>query len=297
MGSRSRVFIGHLPAGAAVGSSGVLASLGTRDEGQRKADCVDDVRRRARRWVDCRRRAGGGADRCGDLHRLGDPRLPRPAGRVDEEPGRREDVDAAELPRRSRGSPDGLADARSSRGLWSAQPNAGHRAIVEIERAGKLHGVVTQNIDELHQRAGIDPGARDRGPRHGVVDPLHVVRRSAADGRDADPGRRRRGRPAVPGVRRHPQERHDLVRPVAGARGDRPGDGGQPNVRRAARRRIDAQRVSGGELCAARGGCRRAGGDHQRRGRRRWIDLADACCAARSPSCCRRSSPPRTATS
>ena len=41
--------------------------------------------------------------------------------------------------------------------LWSAQPNAGHRAIVEIQRAGKLHGVVTQNIDELHQRAGTDP--------------------------------------------------------------------------------------------------------------------------------------------
>ena len=46
---------------------------------------------------------------------------------------------------------------RLESGLWSAQPNAGHRAIVEIERAGKLRGVVTQNIDELHQRAGIDP--------------------------------------------------------------------------------------------------------------------------------------------
>ena len=41
--------------------------------------------------------------------------------------------------------------------LWSAQPNAGHRAIVDIERAGKLHGLVTQNIDELHQKAGNDP--------------------------------------------------------------------------------------------------------------------------------------------
>ena len=41
--------------------------------------------------------------------------------------------------------------------LWSAEPNAGHRAIVDIERAGKLHGVVTQNIDELHQKAGTDP--------------------------------------------------------------------------------------------------------------------------------------------
>jgi len=40
---------------------------------------------------------------------------------------------------------------------WSAQPNAGHRAIVELERRGKLHALVTQNIDELHQRAGSSP--------------------------------------------------------------------------------------------------------------------------------------------
>src|SRR5207244_4706846 len=36
-------------------------------------------------------------------------------------------------------------------------PNPGHPAIVEIERRGKLHALVTQNIDELHQRAGNDP--------------------------------------------------------------------------------------------------------------------------------------------
>jgi NAD-dependent deacetylase len=46
---------------------------------------------------------------------------------------------------------------RAESPLWSAQPNAGHRAIVDIQRAGKLHGVVTQNIDELHQKAGTDP--------------------------------------------------------------------------------------------------------------------------------------------
>jgi len=37
---------------------------------------------------------------------------------------------------------------------WSARPNAGHRAIVELEARGLLHGVITQNIDELHQIAG-----------------------------------------------------------------------------------------------------------------------------------------------
>jgi len=40
---------------------------------------------------------------------------------------------------------------------WRAEPNPGHHAIVEIERRGKLHALVTQNIDELHQRAGNDP--------------------------------------------------------------------------------------------------------------------------------------------
>ena len=40
---------------------------------------------------------------------------------------------------------------------WSAQPNDGHRALVELERRGKLHALITQNIDELHQRAGHDP--------------------------------------------------------------------------------------------------------------------------------------------
>lgn len=37
---------------------------------------------------------------------------------------------------------------------WHAAPNAGHRALVELERRGKLHALVTQNIDGLHQRAG-----------------------------------------------------------------------------------------------------------------------------------------------
>ena len=40
---------------------------------------------------------------------------------------------------------------------WAARPNRGHHAIVELERRGKLHAVVTQNIDELHQKAGTDP--------------------------------------------------------------------------------------------------------------------------------------------
>ena len=37
---------------------------------------------------------------------------------------------------------------------WQAEPNDGHRALVELERRGKLHGLITQNVDGLHQRAG-----------------------------------------------------------------------------------------------------------------------------------------------
>ena len=40
---------------------------------------------------------------------------------------------------------------------WAAKPNAGHLALVALERRGKLHALVTQNVDELHQRAGTDP--------------------------------------------------------------------------------------------------------------------------------------------
>lgn len=35
-----------------------------------------------------------------------------------------------------------------------AQPNAAHRKLFELEKAGKLRGVVTQNIDGLHRLAG-----------------------------------------------------------------------------------------------------------------------------------------------
>ena len=39
-------------------------------------------------------------------------------------------------------------------GFRDAKPNATHHAIAQLERAGKLLAVVTQNIDGLHSRAG-----------------------------------------------------------------------------------------------------------------------------------------------
>ena len=47
--------------------------------------------------------------------------------------------------------------ARLVHPAWEARPNAGHEAIVALERRGKLHALITQNIDGLHQKAGNSP--------------------------------------------------------------------------------------------------------------------------------------------
>ncbi|MFI7636327.1 NAD-dependent protein deacetylase [Nonomuraea sp. NPDC049400] len=40
------------------------------------------------------------------------------------------------------------------RQIGQARPNAGHRAVAELERRGLIAGIVTQNVDGLHQAAG-----------------------------------------------------------------------------------------------------------------------------------------------
>ncbi len=58
-----------------------------------------------------------------------------------------------------------LADTNHRKRYWagshlgwkrfdSAEPNAGHRALVELEAAGHVDGIITQNVDGLHLRAG-----------------------------------------------------------------------------------------------------------------------------------------------
>lgn len=73
-----------------------------------------------------------------------------------------------------------LADPEVRKASWrsrlehpafSAEPNAGHAALVGLERRGMLHALITQNIDGLHRRAG---HARDKvievhGNLHSVV--------------------------------------------------------------------------------------------------------------------------------
>lgn len=47
--------------------------------------------------------------------------------------------------------------ARADSPHWTARPNAGHSALVALERRGVLAGIVTQNTDGLQQLAGSNP--------------------------------------------------------------------------------------------------------------------------------------------
>jgi NAD-dependent deacetylase len=60
-----------------------------------------------------------------------------------------------------------LADPEIRRRSWlmrrdlqaaAVRPNAGHQALVDLERQGRLRALLTQNIDGLHQAAGSSPG-------------------------------------------------------------------------------------------------------------------------------------------
>lgn len=46
---------------------------------------------------------------------------------------------------------------RLESGMWDAEPNAGHRALADLERRAALHTLVTQNVDGLHHAAGSSP--------------------------------------------------------------------------------------------------------------------------------------------
>ena len=52
------------------------------------------------------------------------------------------------------------------RHIARAAPNAGHHAVAELERRGRLTGIITQNVDGLHQAAG----ARQVIELHGSLD-------------------------------------------------------------------------------------------------------------------------------
>ena len=53
-----------------------------------------------------------------------------------------------------RKNPDVFYDFYTKYFIKDAEPNFAHKAIAELEKAGKLKAVITQNIDNLHQKAG-----------------------------------------------------------------------------------------------------------------------------------------------
>ena len=57
--------------------------------------------------------------------------------------------------------PNELASA-----LATAEPNPGHRALAELEAMGVLRHLITQNVDDLHRRAGQQAITELHGNRH-----------------------------------------------------------------------------------------------------------------------------------
>jgi NAD-dependent SIR2 family protein deacetylase len=55
------------------------------------------------------------------------------------------------------------------RHITGAAPNDGHRAVAALERAGLLSGIITQNVDGLHQAAGAQAVTELHGSLHRVV--------------------------------------------------------------------------------------------------------------------------------
>ncbi len=55
------------------------------------------------------------------------------------------------------------------RHVTGAAPNAGHAAVAALERAGRVRGVITQNVDGLHQAAGARAVTELHGSLHRVV--------------------------------------------------------------------------------------------------------------------------------
>ncbi|TFC88876.1 NAD-dependent deacetylase [Cryobacterium sinapicolor] len=63
----------------------------------------------------------------------------------------------------------------------SAEPNDGHRALARLEHAGLISGVITQNVDGLHTRAG----SRHVVDLHGSLDLVVCLDCGQAYGRDS----------------------------------------------------------------------------------------------------------------
>ncbi len=73
--------------------------------------------------------------------------------------------------------------ARSAVGwprMAGARPNPAHHAIAELESRGRLTGLITQNVDRLHHKAG----SRDVLELHGALADVRCLECSALESRD-----------------------------------------------------------------------------------------------------------------
>ncbi len=84
--------------------------------------------------------------------------------------------------------------------MWEARPNPGHLAVTDLDRQGRLHTLVTQNVDGLHADAGVDPkrlveihgtvhdvecvGCGEKGPMGATLDRVRAGDRDPAAARD-----------------------------------------------------------------------------------------------------------------
>ena len=67
------------------------------------------------------------------------------------------------------------------RRIQAARPSAGHRAVAVLQEAGVLRGIITQNVDGLHQAAG----ARDVVELHGTLNRVVCLECGARSSRKA----------------------------------------------------------------------------------------------------------------
>jgi NAD-dependent SIR2 family protein deacetylase len=107
-----------------------------------------------------------------------------------------------------------VSDERARKRYWAgshlgwrqfsaAEPNAGHRALAELELAGVVNGVITQNVDGLHLRAG----SRHVVEIHGSMDRVRCLRCGQSYARTDIAGRMTAANPwldAPDGVRLNP---------------------------------------------------------------------------------------------
>ena len=94
------------------------------------------------------------------------------------------------------------------RTIARAEPNAGHRAVAALQARGYLSGVITQNVDGLHQAAG----ARDVIELHGNLDRVVCLSCGTTSAREALDRRLRAANPEFEGeaIRINPDGDVDL---------------------------------------------------------------------------------------